>query len=68
MVGHTETVAEANHVVFFNMDEPYRVSHPIAGGDANLSIRVAEPLCLSWRPQGISTMTIALHSSELASH
>ena len=32
-VGRTETVAEANQVVFFNVDEPYRVSHPVAGGD-----------------------------------
>ena len=51
-VGNTETVAEANHVVFFNMDEPYRVSHPIAGGDANLSIRVAEPALLELAPAG----------------
>jgi AraC family transcriptional regulator len=39
-VGHTATVAEPNQVLFFNEDEPYRVSHPIAGGDANLSIRI----------------------------
>jgi len=41
-VGNTATVAEANHVLLFNKDEPYRVSHPIAGGDANLSVRVNE--------------------------
>ncbi len=39
-VGHTATVAEPNQVLFFNEEEPYRVSHPIAGGDANLSIRI----------------------------
>jgi AraC-like DNA-binding protein len=39
-VGRTATVAEPNQVLFFNEDEPYRVSHPIAGGDANLSIRI----------------------------
>ena len=32
-VGHAETVAEANQVLFFNEDEPYQVSHPVAGGD-----------------------------------
>ncbi len=26
-------VADANHVIFFNADEPYRVSHPVPGGD-----------------------------------
>src|ERR1043165_8182737 len=39
-VGRTETVAEANHVIFFNKDEPYRISHPIAGGDSSLSVRI----------------------------
>jgi AraC family transcriptional regulator len=29
-----ETVAEANQVMFFNEHEPYRVSHPVGGGDA----------------------------------
>lgn len=32
-VGKLQTVANPNHVVFFNRDEPYRISHPIAGGD-----------------------------------
>jgi AraC family transcriptional regulator len=31
--GRDEVVADANHVVFFNADEVYRVSHPIVGGD-----------------------------------
>jgi AraC family transcriptional regulator len=35
-----ETVAEANQVMFFNEHEPYRVSHPVGGGDASLSIRI----------------------------
>ena len=39
-VGRATTVAEPNQVLFFNEDEPYRVSHPIAGGDANLSVRI----------------------------
>jgi AraC family transcriptional regulator len=40
-VGRTEAVAEANQVVLFNEDEPYRVSHPVEGGDASLSIGVS---------------------------
>src|SRR5689334_9897264 len=40
-VGCTEAVAETNQVVLFNEDEPYRVSHPVDGGDASLSIGVS---------------------------
>ena len=32
-VGGREILADANHVIFFNGDEPYRVTHPIDGGD-----------------------------------
>lgn len=32
-VGRREYTANPNHLVFFNRDEPYRVSHPISGGD-----------------------------------
>jgi AraC-like DNA-binding protein len=32
-VGGRCVLADANHVLFFNGGEPYRVSHPIAGGD-----------------------------------
>jgi AraC family transcriptional regulator len=39
-VGRAEAVAEANQVVFLNEDEPYRISHPVVGGDASLSIGV----------------------------
>src|ERR1700722_18454228 len=37
-VGRAETVAEANQVVFLNEGEPYRVRHPLEGGDSSLSI------------------------------
>jgi len=32
-VGRRAFVADANQIVFFNAKEPYRVSHPIDGGD-----------------------------------
>lgn len=41
-VGRSLSVAEPNAVVVINDDEPYRVSHPIKGGDSSLSIW-AEP-------------------------
>ena len=42
-LGHDQAVAEANQVLFFNATEGYRVSHPVAGGDASLSVAVSEP-------------------------
>ena len=32
-VGRTEAVVDPNHVLFFGLDEVYRVSHPVPGGD-----------------------------------
>ena len=49
-MGHAETVAEANQVLFFNQDEPYQVSHPVAGGDSSLSIRISTPTLLELTP------------------
>lgn len=41
-VGQRQTVAEANQVLFFNATEGYRVSHPVSGGDASLTLIVSE--------------------------
>jgi len=43
-LGEDQAVAEANQVVFFNATEGYRVSHPVAGGDASMSLAISEPL------------------------
>ena len=45
-IGRAEAVAEPNQIVFINEDEAYRVSHPVAGGDASLSIRLDTPTLL----------------------
>src|ERR1017187_700005 len=37
-VGHDQAVAEANQVLFFTANEGYRVSHPVPGGDASLTL------------------------------
>lgn len=37
-------VADASQVMFFNAGEPYRISHPHAGGDASLAVTVDEAL------------------------
>jgi hypothetical protein len=43
-IGKRELVAEPNQMLFFKPDEPYRVSHPVAGGDACLSVAVSEEI------------------------
>src|SRR5229473_2213908 len=43
-LGPDQAVAEANQVLFFNADEGYRISHPVAGGDASLSLAISESL------------------------
>ena len=49
-VGRTETVAEANQLVFFNQDEEYEISHPVDGGDACLSIAIDQQLLQELAP------------------
>jgi AraC family transcriptional regulator len=44
--GRADAVAEPNQIVFINEDEAYRVSHPVEGGDASLSIRLDTPTLL----------------------
>lgn len=50
-LGRDDAVAEANQVLFFNEAEDYRISHPVAGGDASLSLAVAEPLMRELTPK-----------------
>jgi len=41
-IGQDQVVAEANQVLFFNGNEGYRVSHPVAGGDGSLTLVIEE--------------------------
>lgn len=41
-LGSDQAVAEANQVLFFNAHEGYRVSHPVPGGDASLTLLFGE--------------------------
>src|SRR5262249_9496939 len=50
-LGRDDAVAEANQVLFFNGMEGYRISHPVAGGDASLSLTIAEPLLRELAPK-----------------
>lgn len=49
-LGHDQAVAEANQILFFNVGEGYRVSHPVAGGDASLSLTIHPALLLEMAP------------------
>jgi AraC-like DNA-binding protein len=50
-VGSIDAVAEANQVLFFNQQESYRISHPVTGGDACLSLAISEPLLVELVPK-----------------
>jgi AraC-like DNA-binding protein len=52
-VGHDEAVAEANQVLFFNANEGYRVSHPVAGGDESLTLVIDESQLHELAPRDI---------------
>jgi AraC-like DNA-binding protein len=49
-LGEDQAVAEANQVLFFNAAQGYRVSHPIPGGDASLSLAISSELLLEIVP------------------
>jgi AraC-like DNA-binding protein len=50
-VGSSDSVAEANQVLFFNQAEAYAVSHPVTGGDACLSLSIDEALLRELAPR-----------------
>jgi AraC-like DNA-binding protein len=52
-VGRDQAVADANHVLFFNAGEGYQVSHPMAGGDASLSLSVSEHVLRELAPASL---------------
>jgi len=52
-VGQDQTVADANHVLFFNKDQAYQVSHPLAGGDTSLVVSLAEPVIAELAPRNL---------------
>lgn len=52
-MGNDQIVAEANQVLFFNAGEGYQISHPVGGGDANLSLTISEPQLRELAPLGL---------------
>jgi AraC-like DNA-binding protein len=52
-LGSDQAVADANHVLFFNAQEGYQVSHPVDGGDACLSLTLDESLLAELTPRSL---------------
>ena len=52
-VGAVQAVADANHMLPFNAGEGYRVSRPLEGGDANLSILLDDGLLRELAPPAL---------------
>jgi AraC family transcriptional regulator len=50
-VGNDQAVADANHVLFFNADEAYQVSHPVTGGDSSLSLMLSAEVLRELAPR-----------------
>jgi len=66
-VGTDDGVGEANQVMLFNQDEGYRISHPVKGGDACLSIDTDESLLRELAPKEHvkEGATLAFHQQRL---
>ena len=52
-VASDQAVADANHVLFFNPGQSYQVTHPVAGGDASLSLVLSEPVLRELAPRSL---------------
>jgi len=48
--GQDQAVAEANQILFFNAFEGYRISHPVKGGDASLTLVISEAMLRELAP------------------
>jgi AraC-like DNA-binding protein len=66
-LGQDQAVAEPNQVLFFNSSEGYRVSHPVSGGDACLSLAISEPLLRELTPRTLlgGSATLAFRPQRL---
>jgi AraC-like DNA-binding protein len=53
-VGGDLAVADANHVLFFNQEQGYQVSHPVNGGDSSLVLTVGEEMLRELAPKELA--------------
>ena len=52
-VGGDQAVADANHVLFFNAQQGYQVSHPVRGGDTSLVVSVSQSMLAELVPKNL---------------
>src|SRR5262245_32343318 len=52
-LGNDEALADANQVLLFNAAEGYRVSHPVAGGDASMVVTTSEAMLEELTPKDL---------------
>jgi AraC family transcriptional regulator len=52
-VGTDQAVADANHVLFFNAQQGYQVSHPVRGGDTSLVVSVSPSMLAELVPKNL---------------
>jgi AraC family transcriptional regulator len=52
-IGREQVVADANHVLFFNAEEGYQVSHPVPGGDSSVSLNLSDSILRELAPSRI---------------
>ena len=66
-LGQDQAVAEANQVLFFNAAEGYRVSHPVPGGDASLTLVIEETQLRELAPRALlrNGSTVAFRQQRL---
>jgi len=66
-VGHDQAVGEANQVLFFHAFEGYRISHPVPGGDASLTLVISEPMLRELAPAAFlrDTATLSFRQQRL---
>jgi len=50
-IGRDDAVADSSQVLFFNPSEAYRISHPVAGGDACLSMIIDDSMLTELAPK-----------------
>ena len=52
-VGTDQAVADANHVLLFNAQQGYQVSHPVGGGDTSLVVSVSPAMLAELVPKNL---------------
>jgi AraC family transcriptional regulator len=64
-VGRDQAVADANHVLFFNAQQGYQVSHPVSGGDTSLVVSLAQPMLAELAPQCLLNSALAFNQQSM---